>query len=87
MNYVLPKKLLSEIEEYCSLNKIDNIQAFMKKITKKGFDLEKWGDLNFVMPVETNVNDTVLQNVEDTKKNVSEVERNDTEEYDIYGDY
>jgi len=42
----IEKKLKKEIKEYCQLNNIQDINLFFNQIIKKGFDLEKWGNLN-----------------------------------------
>jgi hypothetical protein len=46
MTIDIPKKLSDEITSFCKSNTIDNIDDFILKIIKKGFDLEKWGDIN-----------------------------------------
>ena len=42
----LPYKIKKEIEEYCKLNNIEDVNKFYFKLLKMGFDLLKWGDLN-----------------------------------------
>jgi hypothetical protein len=55
MEIQIPNKLSTEIEIYCKSNKIDDINVFILKIIKKGFDIEKWGDINFI-PEESVIN-------------------------------
>lgn len=52
MEIKLPSKIENEITEYCRANQIDDINEFYLKLLKKGFDLEKWGDINYTEPVE-----------------------------------
>lgn len=42
----IEKKLNNEIQNYCKLNGITDVEGFLNKIIKIGFDIEKWGDLN-----------------------------------------
>ena len=39
---ITDSKLIREIMSYCSLNSID-VDAFVNKITKKGFTIERYG--------------------------------------------
>jgi hypothetical protein len=39
----IPKKLKDEIEDYCKLNNIINIDEFMLKLLRRGFTVEKYG--------------------------------------------
>jgi len=39
----IPKELNNEIWEYCRTNNIPNIEAFMLKMLKQGFTVEKYG--------------------------------------------
>ena len=43
----VPKKLKDEILEYCKLNNISDIDDFMLKAIKQGFNIEKYGTTPF----------------------------------------
>jgi len=43
----IPKKLKDEIWEYCRLNNITDIDAFILKSTQQGFNIEKYGTTPF----------------------------------------
>ena len=43
----IPKKLKEEIWEYCRLNDITDIDAFILKSTQQGFNIEKYGTTPF----------------------------------------
>lgn len=43
LTYDVPKKIFDDVEKYCKLNKIEDINDFMFKCFKKGFDIEKYG--------------------------------------------
>jgi hypothetical protein len=43
----IPKKLKDEIWEYCRLNDITDIDAFILKSTQQGFNIEKYGTTPF----------------------------------------
>ncbi len=43
----IPKKLKDEIWEYCRLNDITDIDAFILKSTQQGFNIEKYGATPF----------------------------------------
>jgi hypothetical protein len=47
MDLKIPTKLYREIESFCAANQIDNITEFILKTLKNGFNLEKWGDINY----------------------------------------
>jgi hypothetical protein len=44
---MLNDKIIEEIKEYCQLNKIDDIDIFINKIVKQGFNVEKYGATPF----------------------------------------
>jgi hypothetical protein len=41
--YDIPKKVYEEVEKYCKLNQIENINDFMFQCFKQGFDIKKYG--------------------------------------------
>jgi hypothetical protein len=43
----IPKKLKDEVWEYCRLNNITDIDAFIIKSTQQGFNIEKYGTTPF----------------------------------------
>lgn len=43
----IPKKLKDEVWEYCRLNDITDIDAFILKSTQQGFNIEKYGTTPF----------------------------------------
>ena len=57
----IPKQIKSEIEEYCRINDIKDIETFIVENIKVGFNVEKYGNAPFVqeivvekeVPVET----------------------------------
>ena len=57
----IPKKIKTEIEEYCKINGIEDIETFILENIKVGFNIEKYGNAPFVqeivvekeVPVET----------------------------------
>jgi hypothetical protein len=40
---MISESILSEIKQYCILNKIDNIDMFINKLIKQGLIIEKYG--------------------------------------------
>ena len=51
----IPKKLKDEIWEYCRLNDITDIDAFILKSTQQGFNIEKYGTTPFKIGGEPEV--------------------------------
>lgn len=79
----ISKKLKSEIEEYCKLNNIKDVEKFISKNIEVGFNIEKYGNSPFVqeivvekeVPVET-IKEIVIEKeipVEVIKEVVKEV--------------
>ena len=54
-NTELPFKILNEIVKYCELNNIGYTEEFIVKIIKRGFDLEKWGNVLKTVTSSTNM--------------------------------
>jgi hypothetical protein len=44
---MLKQTLIEEIKEYCQLNKIDDVDIFINKILRQGFNIEKFGSVPF----------------------------------------
>lgn len=40
----ISKKLQSEIQDYCKINKIEDIDKFLEKILRNGFNIAKYGN-------------------------------------------
>jgi hypothetical protein len=61
----IPKNIKDEINQYCKLNNIENIDSFVVKIIKSGFDIEKYGLLNDVEPkiIEKEIEKIVYRDV------------------------
>jgi len=55
MEIEISKKLYEEIKQYCTVNQITSINNFIEKTLKKGFDLEKWGNIHFVSEEEAKI--------------------------------
>jgi hypothetical protein len=39
----IPNKLLEEIFQYCKVNDIENVDMFMVRMLKQGFNVERYG--------------------------------------------
>ena len=46
----IPKNIKDDINQYCKLNNIENVESFIIKVLKSGFDIEKYGLLNDTTP-------------------------------------
>ncbi len=87
MEIKIPIKLSTEITEFCKANSISDIDKFVLDIIKKGFDLEKWGDINFHTPkdedrdivpgTKVNIPDkpTLLTEKTITEKEIQEIQK------------
>lgn len=47
---IISKKIKKDIEDYCALNNIENVDDFTLKVLKNGFEIEKYGLLNDSTP-------------------------------------
>ena len=90
MEIKINKKLSDEIQSYCNLNGITDVDGFVQKLIKKGFDTEKWGDLNVIeqepiipnTPVITIKTESIpTQTIKEQNTIATEPEKDD-----IYGD-
>ncbi len=61
----LPKKLKKEIDDYCKLNDIKDVQEFVNKVLKDGFDIERYGLLDNNQPkiIEKEIEKIVYRDV------------------------
>ena len=46
----IPKNIKDDINQYCKLNNIENVESFIIKVLRSGFDIEKYGLLNDITP-------------------------------------
>lgn len=89
-------KLLKEINDYCKLNNIDDIDALISKMLKVGFDIEKFGpNMSVIKPkVEVVVVETPKIEVKKPRKKTVKEETKvvpnnsvkNNEEEDLYGE-
>ena len=49
MEIKIDKVLYSDIETYCKVNNIQDINGFIKKMIRKGFTMEKFGEVYDVL--------------------------------------
>lgn len=49
MEIKIDKVLYSDIETYCKVNNIQDINGFIKKMIRKGFTMEKFGEIYDVL--------------------------------------
>lgn len=88
MEIEITKKLYDEIDLYCKTNNINNIPNFIQKLVKKGFDLEKWGDINIeaqkpnIPSTEPIIAPKVIKKTPKQQKNIIDTQ----EDIDIYED-
>ena len=47
----IPKKIKKEIEDYCNLNDINDVDKFILDIIKTGFNIEKYGNAPFIQEI------------------------------------
>jgi hypothetical protein len=73
MEIKISKKIYDEIKRYCEANNIVDIPKFIEKLLKKGFDLEKWGDINYTTEEEEPKQET--QEAPETPKIVSSAQK------------
>lgn len=77
----IPKKIQDEIQYYCKINNIEDIDKFLVKIIRDGFNIAKYGNgpTNIVIaPKEEIEIKPISLNVPDSLKNI--IENNKTEE-------
>lgn len=88
-------KLLKEINDYCKLNNIDDIDSLISKMLKVGFDIEKFGpNMSVIKPkVEVVVETPKIEVKKPRKKTVKEETKvvpnnsvKNNEEEDLYGE-
>ena len=64
----IPKKIKSEIEKFCKLNKIKNVDKFILKTLETGFNVEKYGNAPWKTEVEKEVPVEIIKEVEVIKE-------------------
>ena len=57
----IPNNILEEINLYCKVNNIDDIDKFVLKILRTGFNVEKYG-LKPITKEKTEIKDVPLEN-------------------------
>lgn len=77
--------LKKEIEAYCRLNKIDDVESFREECLRQGFNIIKYGispQDNFKKEnnINTFVKDEVIENKRDKSENVNDVSNSDVQE-------
>jgi hypothetical protein len=53
----IPNKLKEEISQYCNVNNIENVDTFIVRMLKQGFNIEKYGLLSPGVPKHSNGDD------------------------------
>jgi len=59
----IPKKIKSEIEKFCKLNKIKDVDKFIIKTLQTGFNVGKYGNAPWKLEVEKEVPVEVIKEV------------------------
>lgn len=77
--------LKKEIEAYCKLNKIDDVESFREECLRQGFNIIKYGispQDNFKKEnnINTFVKDDVIENKRDKSEKVNDVSNGDVQE-------
>lgn len=77
--------LKKEIEAYCKLNKIDDVESFKEECLRQGFNIIKYGispQDNFKKEnnINTFVKDDVIENKRDKSEKVNDVSNSDVQE-------
>lgn len=73
-----------EIEIFCRLNKIDDVESFREECLKQGFNIIKYGispQDNFKK--ENNINDIVKDDVRDKSEHVNDTSNSDVQEVSL----
>lgn len=88
--------LYNEIEEYCKLNHIENIDKFINKLIQKGFTIEKYGDKmqNIVIvpekiaieEVDEPIDEPIVEPVVEKSPEIPQNNTNTNQKKDIYGE-
>jgi len=69
----IPKKIKSEIENFCKLNKIKSVDKFILKTLETGFNVEKYGNAPWKTEVEKEIPVEVIKEVIVEKEIIKEV--------------
>lgn len=64
----LPKELKKEIWDYCLVNDITNIDEFVIKLTKQGFNSERYGNSPLDKTIE--IKEKIIEKIVETPKEV-----------------
>lgn len=78
----IENKIISEIEQYCAANNIEDVDKFVIKIITNGFNIEKYGDMVLnKKTVVIDVTETISEN-----KEVPNNDKIDNSKKNIYGE-
>jgi len=80
----IPDNLRKEIEQYCRVNNISNIDEFTLKLIKQGFTMEKFGATPATTIVEKEVEKIVEVPVEKIVEKIVEVQVEKIVEKEVY---
>lgn len=67
---MIDKKLYKEIEEYCILNNIENVENEINRLLRMGFNYEKYGNSPFYE--KQNIQENNMEVIEKQKKEIKE---------------
>lgn len=73
MKLELNDDLFNEINEYCKLNNIENVDKFTHKLIKTGFNIEKYGTTP-IIPISPPISLPIIEDDEDEVEDVPLVE-------------
>ncbi len=87
----LPNKLKQEIEQFCLVNNIDDVDQFIIKMVKTGFNIEKYGISPVVDKIAENIDNSNSMKVQiRPKASVQDInidmEIRPTGKKDLYGE-
>jgi pyruvate formate-lyase activating enzyme-like uncharacterized protein len=87
---MIKAKLLDEIKEYCNLNKIENLDNFVNKLLRNGFNVEKYGNKPAVFedntPIKVLTPEPITQILINEPEPIIEPIKINKKKTDIYGE-
>lgn len=83
----IPNNLLKEINSYCKVNKINDVDKFIIKMLKQGFNIEKYG-IEPNKPITPEVPDKIKEVKEPVEKKPRKTIKKpeDNQKKDLYGE-
>lgn len=81
----MDSKLLKEIESYCKMNDIDDVDGLINKMLKVGFDIEKYGP-NMSVNLPKVVKEKVVKEKITKEKVAKVVKQTESNNEDLYGE-